>query len=175
MGTWAILTIGLFTWVEPEHMDALLRFLRAGDAGAARAELSAWSPATRAAAAAIVRFDFLYDLVHNNAVALWCIWAAQRLAAPGVITLARAVAWTMWLDTGLNLIENAAALHMIGGGGTTPWFGLVVATTIFRFATLWFGFAVGAVGLAAARWRRRNDRRRGSERAGFIEGGSRSC
>ena len=52
--------------------------------------------------------------------------------------------------TAVNVIENAAALHLIAGGATRPWFRVVVVSTIGRFVTLWGAFVLGALALATA-------------------------
>jgi hypothetical protein len=150
---WGVLTIVLVTVVPLDHARGLWRVLHAAGAGEAAAIVGGWSSDVRASARFLIRFDFLYDVVHNNAVALLCLWAARRLGSGRAGATARIVAWTMWLDTVCNVAENVAALRLVSGDAS--WFGLVVASTEFRFATLWLGFAVG-VGLAVAA--RRNAR-----------------
>jgi hypothetical protein len=152
---WVLLTGVLVAAVPLDHARELLDFLSAGTATDAAARAGAWSGDVRASARFVLYFDFLYDVVHDNAVALLCAWAARRLASRAAVMLARVVAWTLWLDIAFNVVENLAALHIVGGGSAAPWFDLVVALTTFRFVTLWLGFALGVVGLALGRWRHR--------------------
>lgn len=158
----ALLTVVLFAAVPLDHAHELLRFLHANDASEAAGIVATWPPGVRATARFLIGVDFLYDAVHNNAVALLCMWAALRLGSYGFNVTARIVAWVMWFDTLCNLVENFSALHIVGGGSVTPWFGIVVASTAFRFATLWLGFALGVVGLGFAY---RNARQTGARAA----------
>lgn len=153
---WMLLTGVLVAVVPLDHARELLDFLHAGTATDAAGRAGAWSADVRASARFVLYFDFLYDVVHDNAVALLCVWAARRVASRAAVMVARVVAWTLWLDIALNVVENVAALHIVGGGGAAPWFDLVVALTTFRFVTLWLGVALGVVGLALGRWRHRD-------------------
>ena len=150
---WGLLTIALVTVVPLGHARELWRVLHAADAAEAAASVAGWSSDVRASARFLVRFDFAYDVVHNNAVALLCLWAARRLGSSRASATARIVAWTMWLDTLCNVAENVAALRLLSGDPS--WFGLGVASTAFRFATLWLALALGVLGLAVAARRSR--------------------
>ncbi len=147
---WAVLTVVLAAAVPLAHMRELLRLLAAEGAGEAAAQVAAWSPAVRTSVGFVVRFDYLYDVVHNNAVALLCLWAARRLARPTATKAARLAAWVLWLDTLLNVVENAAALHIVNGGDAAPWFAVVRVLTSFRFVTLWLACGLGALGFMAS-------------------------
>ena len=151
---WGLLTIVLVTVVPLDHGRELWRVLHAADSAEAAAIVAGWSSDVRASARFLIRFDFAYDVVHNNAVALLCLWAARRLGGRRAWVAARTVAWLMWLDTLCNVAENLAALRLVSGDAS--WFGLVVASTAFRFATLWLGFALGVLGLVVAGIRSRS-------------------
>lgn len=148
LAVWFVLTMLLAAAVPVAHLAQLAHLLRAADANAAAALVAAWSPDLRATAGFVLGFDFIYDLTHDNAVALLCIWAARRHGGRRVVVTARAVAWVVWLDVLLNVPENLAALHIVREAAPTRWFALVVSITSFRFVTLWAGFAFGAVTLA---------------------------
>jgi hypothetical protein len=151
---WGLLTIVLVTVVPPGHARELWRVLHSADAGEAAAIVAGWPSDVRASARFLIRFDFLYDVVHNNAVALLCLWAAHRLGSGRAWATARVVAWLMWLGTLSNVGENVAALRLVSGIDAS-WFGLIVVSTMFRFATLWLGVALGGLGLAVAARRNR--------------------
>ncbi len=153
LAAWLLLTLLLAAVVPAEHGAQLVRFLGAADARGAAAIVAAWSPDMRATAGFVIGFDFLYDLVHDNAVALLCIWAARLLGGARVMLAARVVAWTMWLAVLLNLPENLLAIHIVRDGAATDWFGVVVAITSFRFVTLWAGLAFGVAALVVAQRR----------------------
>jgi hypothetical protein len=72
---WAALT-GILLWAAPRSGAVELAF--AGTPDEAARVVSALSDRDRISFSFMLGFDLLYDLVHNNAVALACIWASRR-------------------------------------------------------------------------------------------------
>ena len=97
MLVWAFLTIVMLVTVPSAHAAAVAALLGAGDPRAAAALVAAWPADVRTTATFLVRFDFLYDLAHNNAVALLCLWAARRRGGTAALAAAPAAAWMLWL------------------------------------------------------------------------------
>lgn len=148
---WALLTLILVWAVPMADIRELQRLLE--EAGPAqRSILLSWQPSVVASVSFLLGFDFLYDVVHNNAVALFVLWGAvgrntRRARAVGV-----AMAWLLWLDTGLNVFENLASLHVVRSKNPEPLLPVVLAIFSFRSATLFLGVIVG-IALQFSVWR----------------------
>jgi hypothetical protein len=143
--TWAILT-PVLVWAAPGRSDYTIPDLAvAGSIDAAQQILSHWSPADRQAFAFILGFDFLYDLVHNNAVAFAVVWAAANRPHRWV-SVGSVLAWFLWLATAANIAENIAFFHMLQTGPNFPWPEVGLGTTYFRNTALLtgVGFALAA-------------------------------
>ena len=145
IGAWVLLT-PILVWAAPGRSDFTIPDLAvAGSPAAAQEILSHWLPADRLAFAFILGFDFLYDLVHNNAVAFSVAWAAAsrsvRWVAAGSL-----LAWLLWLATAANIVENVAFFHMLQTGPSSPWPEVGLGTTYFRNGTVLAGivFALAA-------------------------------
>jgi hypothetical protein len=155
---WGLLTL-LLIWAVPLTDIAQIRALMEATApGAASAILQSWGSSVVASSSFLVGFDFLYDVVHNNAVAFWAVWGAAKCDTRLARSVAAATAWVLWLDTGLNLFENLAFLHVIRSRSPEL---LPVVSAIFglRSATLMLGLLIGAA-LHASAWRARPPTRR---------------
>ena len=151
-----LLTAILFSSVSVEDLSRIEELLGASSSSAALALLTSWPQSTFQAFSFMLGFDLLYDLVHNNAVALFAIWGARRLSTPGAQIIGSLVAWVMWLDSVLNVFENLAFLHVIR---TFELPSLVpIASTVFTFrsATLVTGLIV-AIALHVLAFRRPHD------------------
>ena len=87
--------------------------------------ISGWTIAERQSFAFMIGYDFVFDILHNNAAALFVIWGAARLnarsACPNEMMIAAWLAWAMWLCSGLNIVENLAFLHLLDSHQVTPW------------------------------------------------------
>jgi hypothetical protein len=153
---WALLTAILAYEVPAALRAQITQLLSAENDAAATAILLAWGPEVYRAFSFMLGFDFLYDIVHNNAVAFLAIWGAKRVSAKPALFLGAATAWVMWLDTALNLFENVAFLHIIRS--LDPWPLLPAANAVFVFRTgTWVLGIVLAVALHGfAYWRSRN-------------------
>lgn len=123
--------------------------LDAQSLAAATAVLSAWDADTYRTFAFLLGFDFLYDVVHNNLVAVFAIWGAKRVSASSALLVASATAWVLWLDTLLNVFENLVFLDVVRSAQASPLMPLASAIFSFRTATLALGLVVG-LGLHAA-------------------------
>lgn len=88
----------------------------------------------------ILGFDFLYDLVHNNAVALCVVWAAAGRSA-GLVAAGSFLAWLLWLASGANVVENLGFLHVLQAGPMSPWPEVGLATTLYRNGAILVGIA----------------------------------
>jgi len=143
LGTaWALLTILLLQAVPLVDFPKIGRILGASTAADLSAVLADWTPATLRSFAFLLGFDLLYDLVHNNAAAVYALWASRICARPWAERLAAAAAWLLWLATVLNVFENLAFLHMLPDGDSSwllPW-----ASLAFNLRSL---FLAGALGI----------------------------
>lgn len=126
--------------------------MEATEPGARRAILESWEPSIVASLSFMLGFDFLYDVVHNNAAALFAVWGAVRRDTRVARSVASATAWVLWLDSGLNVFENLAFLHILRSRSPDPLLPAVSAIFSFRSATLMLGLLVGAA-LHASAWR----------------------
>jgi hypothetical protein len=149
---WGLLTL-ILVWAVPAAQLAELRtLLETTEPAAARAILESWGPSLVLSFAFLLGFDFLYDVVHNNAVALLAVWGAVRCDTRLARSVGAMTAWVLWLDTALNVFENLAFLHVLRSRSPEPLLPAVSAVFSFRSATLMAGLLVGAV-LHACAWR----------------------
>ena len=139
-----VTTVILGTVVPAEHRSAIANFVLA-DAALAPAELSRWDSATRESFQFVLGFDFLYDLVHNNLVAMLLAWGAILSAQRWALQLASAFAWILWMDTALNLLEHFIYRHLLATGILEPWHSYGMAIFNFRTSTLVAGALIAAV------------------------------
>jgi hypothetical protein len=155
-GAWLLLT-PILVWAAPGRSDFTIPDLAvAGSVEAAAEILSHWSDSDRLAFAFILGFDLLYDLVHNNAMALLVAWVAighhKLIAGAGSL-----LCWWLWFATVANFVENLGFLHILLVGPESPWPELGLATTILRngamLAGLGFCLLVGP-GMSLIRWMR---------------------
>jgi len=130
----------------------LQRLLQAPEPDTCRAILESWDSSLAVSLAFLLGFDFLYDLVHNNAAALFAVWGAVRRDTAVARRIAGTTAWVLWLDSGLNIFENLAFLHILRSQSCEGLLTAVAAIFTFRSATLLLGFVVGAA-LHASAWR----------------------
>ena len=144
LGAWGLLT-PILVWAAPGRSEFTIPDLAvAGSATAAVEILSHWSPSDRTAFAFILGFDFLYDLVHNNAVAFSVAWAAAGRSTTWV-TAGSSLGWLLWFATGANIVENLAFFHMLQAGPVSPWPEVGLATTLYRNATIVAGILFALV------------------------------
>jgi hypothetical protein len=130
-GAWLLLT-PVLVWAMPGRTEFTIPDLAiAGSVDAAREILSHWSSNDRVAFAFILGFDLLYDLVHNNAVALLVAWVAAGRAR-ALVTIGSWLAWSLWAATIANVVENLGFLQMLQAGPAFPWPEVGFVTTIFR-------------------------------------------
>ena len=148
--TWGLLTL-ILLWAVPVDHIAQLRGLVEATGSARTSILESWGPSVVASVGFLLGFDFLYDVAHNNAVALFVVWGAVRRGTRIARSVGAVTAWVLWLDTGLNIFENLAFLHVLRSRNPEV---LPVVSAIFSFrsATLLLGLLVGAA-LHAAVWR----------------------
>jgi hypothetical protein len=151
---WGVLTV-ILVWAVPIATIAELRaLLETTEPAAARAILESWELSTVASLSFLLGFDFLYDVVHNNAAAFFAVWGAVRRDTRLARSVGAMTAWMLWLDTGLNVFENLAFLHVLRSRSPEPLLPAVSAIFSFRSATLMLGLLVGAA-LHASPWRAR--------------------
>jgi len=133
--SWGLLT-PILIWAAPGRSDFTIPDLAiAGSVPAAREILSHWSASDRTAFAFILGFDLLYDLVHNNAVALCATWAVVGCSAR-LIRSASVIAWLLWIASAANFLENLAFFHMLQTSPESPWPEIGFGTTLFRNGAL---------------------------------------
>jgi hypothetical protein len=149
------LTVILVYTVPPSTRSHIGDLLAADSLAAATAVLSTWGADTYRTFAFLLGFDFLYDVVHNNAVAVFAIWGARRVAATSALHAASATAWVLWLDTLLNIFENLVFLDVVRSARASPLLPVASAIFSFRTATLGFGLLLGLSLHGAAFWRQR--------------------
>ena len=126
-----------------DHFAQIRRLMEATEPDA-RDALSSLDSSIVVSLSFLVGFDFLYDVVHNNAAALFAVWGAVRRNTRLARAVAGLTAWVLWLDSGLNVFENLAFLHVLRSRSPDPLLTLVTAIFSFRSATLMVGLAVGA-------------------------------
>ncbi len=143
LAAWALMTLFLVAILPFEILERATALAATRDSAAARALVASWPPALRVSAAFLLGFDFLYDLVHNNAVACMCLWAAFH-GKSAQKRIARTFAWTLWLCTLLNVPENWVYVRLLHGLSVDPWVGVAGQIASLRFFILWSGFVVGA-------------------------------
>ena len=136
--TWVMLTIVLGLAVPLEMLPKVAQMAAAGSAANATALLSEWATEERQAASFLVGFDFLYDIVHNNAVAMGILLAS--LTAGRGRPVARSFAWALWLCTLLNVAENLIFQTVLVGNPADPWVAFAGFIASFRAFVLWSGF-----------------------------------
>lgn len=111
--------------------------------------ISGWTIAERQSFAFMIGYDFVFDLLHNSAAALFVIWGAARLnarsACPNELMIAAWLAWAMWLCSGLNIVENLAFLHLLESHQVTPWHLIGKVAFTFRGVALVAAFVTGLV------------------------------
>jgi hypothetical protein len=159
---WGLLTLVL-VWAVPIADIAELRRLLEVEPAARSSVLQSWEPSVVASICFLLGFDFLYDVVHNNAVAFFVLWGANRRDTPSARAAGTAVAWVLWLDTGLNVFENLACLEVLRSRNPDPLLPVVSAIFSFRSATLLLGVVVG-IALQWSAWHASRLRRRPSGR-----------
>jgi hypothetical protein len=146
LAVFLILLTAILVYTVPSSIRSSIGdLLVAKSTSSANAVLSAWSPRIYRTFSFLLGFDFLYDVVHNNAVAVFVIWGATRLASTSALILASATAWVMWLDTALNVFENLAFLHIARSEDPSQLLPVASAIFSFRAATLALGFLIGLV------------------------------
>lgn len=141
--SFVILTAVLLHAVPVEDLSRIRDLAQASSNSVARSLLAEWPSSTLEAFSFLLGFDLLYDLVHNNAVALFAIWGARRLSSGKARFAASVTAWIMWLDTGLNVFENLAFLHIVRTFEPAPLLPFAAAVFSFRTATWIAGLLVG--------------------------------
>ena len=164
---WGVLTAVLFWAVPADYFAELRALLALSEPAQRRAMLESWPPEIIASLSFLVGFDFLYDLIHNNAAAFFVVWGAARNRTPVARSLGAATAWLMWLDTALNVFENLAFLHVLRARSPEPLLPAVSAVFAFRSATLMFSMLVGSALHAYAAYAHRiaSRTRRGTHQA----------
>jgi len=100
-------------------------------------------------------FDLLYDLIHNNGVAVFTIWGAKRVASARATLVASLSGWVMWLNSALNVAENLAFFHVIQTLEPYPLLPVAAAIFSFRVLTLTAGLFIGIALHAYGFWHSR--------------------
>jgi len=140
-------------WAVPAaHVAEITKLTAATKPGAPRTILESWDTGIAVSFSFLLGFDFLYDLVHNNAAALLAVWGAVRRGTRPSRLLARTAAWVLWLDSGLNVVENLTLLQVLRPGSPEPPLNAAVAIFSFRSVTLMLGLLVGVALHASAWW-----------------------
>jgi len=139
----SLLTAILIAFVPLQDIARIRELVQARPGAFAREVLAGWPPSTLQSFSFMLGFDLLYDLVHNNGVALLAVWGAKRSAATWAAVAASATAWVMWLDSLLNVFENLAFLHIIQTSNPAPLLPFAAAVFSFRSITLIVGLMIG--------------------------------
>jgi hypothetical protein len=139
--------------VPTAHMSAVSGLVRA-DPQHAQHLLASWDAATRESFRFMLGFDYLYDILHNNLAAFVLAWGAVRFGKPWAIGVAGALVWILWLDSGLNVLENMAYTHILTENAIVPWHRYASGVFAFRSVSL-LVIAVAALALHLAAFRNR--------------------
>jgi hypothetical protein len=92
---WALLTIILVWAVPVSQLAELQTLVEATEPAARRAILESWEPSVVASLSFVLGFDFLYDIVHNNAAALFAVWGAVRCDTRRARSVGAVTAWVL--------------------------------------------------------------------------------
>jgi len=142
LGAAFAIATGVFLWAVPlEDIDHVTQLVESSPVEATRI-LDSWSPKTRETFQFMLGYDFLYDLIHNNLVALILAGAAIRYPAMWSHLVASLLCWVMWLDTGLNIFENLAYNYVLSSNTVEPWHRYASIIFQFRTSTLVLGLVV---------------------------------
>ena len=140
-----VLSAILFFTIPSEEFARIQELAHMGSPANAQTVLRSWPHSTFLAFSFLLGFDFLFDLVHNNGVALFAIWGAQRLSNRAAKMLATCIAWLMWADSLLNVMENLAFFHVIHTEEASWLLSFAQGIFAFRSATLLGAFLVALV------------------------------
>ena len=151
LAAWGFLTLVLAWAVPVADVAQIGTLMEATEPGARRAILGGWEPSVAVSLAFLLGFDFLYDLVHNNAAAFFAVWGAVRRDTPLARSVAGGTAWVLWLDSALNVFENLAFLHVLRSPSSVSLLPAISAAFSFRSATLALGILLG-VALHVSAW-----------------------
>jgi len=143
-----VATTAVFVAAIPVNHIAAAAHLLAASSADAQAILGQWGSDQRASFQFMLGYDFLYDLVHNNMVALLVVWGAVRVGRSWSMALAGLIAWVLWADSALNVFENLAYVRVLATNNVEPWHPYASAVFNFRTVTLNLG-GIAAVGLHA--------------------------
>lgn len=119
--------------VPASQIEAVANFVQS-ESSVAQVILDQWDTSLRSTFGFMLGFDFLYDLVHNNLVALLVAWGAKRTGVAWTLALASVIAWILWLDSVLNVVENLGYLRVMVTGNVLPWH--LYGSILFQFRTL---------------------------------------
>ena len=144
LSAWGGLTLVLIWAVPFGHIASLHNLMDAGSPSVRRTILESWEPGVSISLSFLLGFDFLYDVVHNNAAALLAVWGGVRRGTRLARAAGGMTAWVLWLDSGLNVIENLSFLHILRSRSPESLLTVVSAIFSFRSATLVLGLSVGA-------------------------------
>ena len=148
-----LLTAILIASVPIQDFARIREFVQARPSAAAREVLADWPPSTFQAFSFMLGFDLLYDVIHNNGVAIFSVWGAKRAATAYAVVAASLTAWVMWLDTVLNVFENLTFFHIIQTLEPAPLLPVAAAVFSFRSYTLVAGVLIGIALHTRAFWR----------------------
>jgi len=150
LAAWGFLTLVLAWAVPVTDVAQVGTLMEATEPGARSAILGGLEPSVAVSLAFLLGFDFLYDVVHNNAAAFFAVWGAVRRDTRLARSVAGGTAWVLWLDSGLNVFENLAFLHVLRSPSAASLLPAISAAFSFRSATLALGILVGvAIHLSA--------------------------
>ncbi|MBB3037158.1 hypothetical protein [Hoyosella altamirensis] len=138
-GMWA--TSGSLTNDLAPH--GIVSFEFVGDSEAAAAMLDSWGERGRIEAAFNLGLDFLFILAWVPAVAIGCLWVAQRF---GRFVMALRALATLQIVAGMfDMIENVALLNLLLTTPSEPWPQIAWWAALLKFSIL----ALGVVAIAA--------------------------
>ena len=124
------------------HINAVSLFVQSSDE-TAQALLTNWNSQIRESFRFMLGYDYLFDIIHNNLVALFVVWGAKRLATYAVLSLSAFVSWVLWFDSALNIFENLAYSHILTSNIVAPWHAYASLAFGFRSTTLIVAAIIG--------------------------------
>lgn len=149
-----LLPLGMSGPYSAESPYGIVSLELAGTVARAEAIVASWDEAARIHAAFGIGLDYLFMLTYSTAMALACLWAAERWKAtqPALARLGQLLAWGQGLAALLDGIENVALLRLLYEV-SPPWPQLAAACATLKFTLIGIGLGYTLTGLLARRVR----------------------
>ncbi len=132
--------------------QGIVSFALAGSVTQAQSIVASWDAGAQLRATFGLGLDYLFMLAYAAAIAMACLWSAQKLQQRGwpLAEAGAPLAWGLLLAAALDAVENAALLTMLWGTVSAPWPLVSFWCAAIKFALVALGFVYAAYGATAA-------------------------